>query len=137
MRIISFENFKNTDLYQDFIKSNPDVGKLKVQVFTAYDAIPVSDTEIIITKDIEEYRVVFYQGKTDSSGIIDNILLPAPTEEKSNEVAPKYTLYDLTAIHVGYEVLKRYSVGIFGNIKVIQYVKMIPDIQIGDNTNGN
>ncbi len=132
MTIIGYEEFKNTDLYADFIKQNPDYGYLKVQVFTAYGAIPISGAQIVITKDIEEYKVVFFQGVTDSSGIIDNILLPAPVTVTSQtpEVAPGYTVYELTAFHREYETIKSYSIGIIGGANVIQYVKMLPNINI-------
>ncbi len=132
--IISFEDFKNTDLYEDFIRDNPDMGNLKVQVFTAYGAIPISDTDIILAKDIEEYKVIFFRGKTDSSGIISGISLPAPKTVTSAtpEVEPQYTIYDLTAIHQGFETLKTYPVGMFGGVNVIQYVKMQPEIDINE-----
>lgn len=138
MKIISYEEFKNTDLYEDFIRENPDNGNLKVQAFTAYGAIPVANTTIIVTKDIEEYRVVFFRGLTDSSGIISNISLPAPAASTSSELAPIYTIYEMTAVNEGYETLKTYSIGMFGGINVIQYVKMLPNINIeGDIENGN
>ena len=130
MKIISYEEFKNTDLYADFIKENSDFGNLKVQVFTAYGAIPVPDTAIVVSKDIEEYRVVFFQGLTDSSGIISNISLPAPKMVTSNEETPIYTVYEMTAVHTGYETLKTYSIGMFGGVNVIQYVKMMPEIHL-------
>lgn len=130
MKIISYEEFKNTDLYADFIKENSDFGNLKVQVFTAYGAIPVPDTAIVVSKDIEEYRVVFFQGITDSSGIISNISLPAPKMVTSNVETPIYTVYDMTAVHTGYETLKTYSIGMFGGVNVIQYVKMMPEIHL-------
>jgi len=132
MKIISYEEFKNTDLYEDFVKDNPDFGNLKVQVFTAYGAIPVSDTNIVISKDIEEYKVIFFQGVTDSSGIISNILLPAPVTVTSStpDVIPGYTIYNLTAVHQGYESLKSYTIGMFGGVNIIQYVKMLPEINI-------
>lgn len=130
MNIISYEEFKNTDLYQDFIRENPDLGYLKVQVFTAYGAIPIPNTSIIITKDIEEYKIVFFQGVTDSSGIISNIALPAPVTVTVSDEAPEYTLYDMTAISQEYEALKSYSIGMFGGINVIQYVKMTPKVNL-------
>ena len=69
---ISFEDFKKMPEYTEFVQQNPDIGHLKVEAFTAYGAIPISDTEIIITKEIGDYRVVFFRGYTDSSGIIYN-----------------------------------------------------------------
>ena len=138
MNTISYEQFKNLDLYQDFIRENPDIGHLKVQVFTAYGAIPIPNTNILITKDIDEYRVVFFQGVTDSSGIISGIALPAPAAVTSTDVAPAYTLYDMTAVNRGYETLKTYSIGMFGGINVIQYVKMTPEVNLGGvDLNGN
>lgn len=138
MKIVSFEEFKNTDLYDDFIRENPDFGNLKVQVFTAYGAIPIPDTTIVVSKDIEEYRVVFFQGLTDSSGIISNISLPAPRMVTSSEETPVYTVYEMTAVHTGYETLKTYSIGMFGGVNVIQYVKMLPEVNLeGVDLNGN
>ena len=55
MKLISFDEFKMTDLYEDFIRENSSFGNLKVQVFTAYEAIPISNTTILITKDIAAF----------------------------------------------------------------------------------
>lgn len=132
--IISYEEFMKLDEYKQFINENPDIGILKVQVFTAYGAIPISDTDIIISKNIGNYRVIFFKGKTDSSGIIADIELPAPPFElvPNPDVPPKYTLYDLSAIHIGYESIKQYSIGMFGGVKIIQYVKMNPEIDMSE-----
>ena len=77
MEYIIYEEFKKTDLYQQFILDNPDVGYLIVQAFTAYGAIPIENVNIVISKDIGNYKVIFFQGVTDSSGIISDIMLPA------------------------------------------------------------
>ena len=130
MKIISYEEFKNTDLYSDFIEENNDIGTLKVQVFTAYGAIPIENTNIVIYKDIEEYRVVFFQGLTDSSGIISDIKLPAPKMVTSNEDIPIYTVYNMTAFNNEYESIKNYVIGMLGGVNVIQYVKMMPNVNL-------
>ena len=130
MKIISYEEFKNTDLYEDFLKDNNDIGNLKVQVFTAYGAIPIPDTNIVVYKDIEEYRVIFFQGITDISGIISEIKLPAPAMVSSNEETPIYTVYNMIAFNEGYETLKNYNIGMLGGINVFQYVKMTPEIDL-------
>lgn len=130
MNLISYEEFKKTDAYRQFLEENPSTGILKVEVFTAYQAIPIPDTQIIITKDIDSEKVLFFSGKTDSSGMISNIELPSPKEEPDYQpgTIPKYTMYDVTAIHEGYERIKKYDVAIFGNTGVIQYIKMIPEV---------
>ena len=129
MQIINLEDFRKNSLYNDFSLKNPDIGYLTVESFTAYEGMPVSDTDIVIVKDIGDYRVVFFKGKTNSSGIINNIPLPAPLTVGTNEPnkIPEYTSYDMVAIHEGYETIKRYAIGMFGGVDIIQYVKMIPE----------
>ena len=133
MEYISFDEFKKLDIYNDFIKVNPDLGVLKIEAFTANEGIPIPDTDIVIYKDIGEYNVVFFKGKTDSNGMIDNIYLPAPKKSDSMSLEiPLYTVYEMNAFHIGYETIKKYSIGMFGGIKVIQYVKMTPEVLIGE-----
>ena len=124
MELIKYEDFKKLNEYQQFILDNPDVGYLKIQAFTAYGAIPIDDVDVLITKDIGEYKVIFYEGKTDSEGIISDIMLPAPKTVTASDVEPSYTLYDLTCVSRGYETIKNYSIGMFGDVRVLQYVKM-------------
>lgn len=139
MKFISYEDFKKMDEYQEFIAENPAIGYLKIEAFTAYRAVPIENAEILITKDFDNYKVVFFRGYTDSSGNIENIELPAPNAPSSGSFeVPAYTLYHLTAIHEGYESIKQYNIGMFGNVRIIQYVKMIPEVNLeGVETNGN
>lgn len=133
MEYISFDEFKKLDIYEDFIRVNPDLGVLKIEAFTANEGIPIPDTEIVIYKDIGEYNVVFFKGKTDSSGMIDNIYLPTPKKSDSMSLEiPLYTVYEMNAYHIGYERIKKYSIGMFGDVKVIQYVKMMPEVIVED-----
>ena len=133
MEYISFDEFKKLDIYEDFIRVNPDLGVLKIEAFTANEGIPIHDTDIVIYKDIGEYNVVFFKGKTDSSGMIDNIYLPTPKKSDSMSLEiPLYTVYEMNAYHIGYERIKKYSIGMFGDVKVIQYVKMMPEVIVED-----
>ena len=54
MEYISFDEFKKLDIYNDFIKVNPDLGVLKIEAFTTNEGIPIPDTDIVIYKDIGE-----------------------------------------------------------------------------------
>ena len=133
MEYISFDEFKKLDIYEDFIRVNPDLGILKIEAFTANEGIAIPDTDIVIYKDIGEYNVVFFKGKTDSSGMIDNIYLPTPKKSDSMSLEiPLYTVYEMNAYHIGYERIKKYSIGMFGDVKVIQYVKMMPEVIVED-----
>lgn len=132
MNFVSLEEFMKTDSYNNFIKENPSVGKLKIEAFTAYGAIPIPDTQILITKEIDGKNVLFFKGMTNSSGIIEDIELPAPIAvlDANKDDIPNYTIYNLTAIHEGFETIKKYRVGMFGDISIIQYVKMTPEIEL-------
>ncbi len=130
MNYITYEEFKRLNEYQQFILDNPDVGYLKVQAFTAYGAIPIENVKVIVSKDIGNYRVIFFEGNTDSSGIISDIMLPAPETITDPNATPAYTIYNMTAIHSEYEAIKNYSIGMFGDVRVLQYVKMMPQISL-------
>ena len=140
MNFILLEKFKETEEYEKFLQDNPSLGTLKVEVFTANESIPIPNTQVLITKNIDNNDVLFYKGVTSSSGIIDNVSLPAPNPvlNASYDNELKYTIYDLTAINDDFETIKKYKIAMFGDIKVIQYVKMIPKIDIeGAKDNGN
>lgn len=140
MNLISYEEFKKTPEYQTFIKENSGIGTLKVLAFTAYQAVPIPDVEIVITKDFGNNKVVFFEGYTNSSGIIENIQLPAPIKkyDPTTFEPAGHTLYDLAAISEGYETIKKYNIDIYDHINSIQYVKMIPQVEFkGVKFNGN
>lgn len=126
MNNITLEQFKNLPEYQNYLQNNPSTGVLKVQVFTADQAIPIPNTQVYITKLIDNYNVLFFEGVTDSSGIIDNIILPAPSGDFDLEdfVTPNYTTYQLVASNDELKQIKQYQISMFGDVKVLQYVKM-------------
>ena len=129
MDYMSLEQFEKTDEYKTFIEENPSTGVLKVQVFTADQAIPIANAEVFITKKM------FFNGQTDSSGIVDNIILPAPKAEINLDTfeVPKYTTYNLVVSSDEYKKIKQYNISMYGDVKVLQYVK----IYSGGNMDGN
>ena len=137
--LISYEEFSKTDDYQGFVGVNQKQGSLKVMAFTAYQAIPIENAEIIITKEIGGNNVLFFRGYTDSSGIIDNITLPAPTSgyDDNSFQTSSTTSYKLTAIKDKYDSVKQYIINMIGDVKVLQYIKMTPIMDKGEAANGN
>lgn len=137
--LISYEEFSKTDDYQGFVGVNPKQGSLKVMAFTAYQAIPIENAEIIITKEIGGNNVLFFRGYTDSSGIIDNITLPAPTSgyDDNSFQTSSTTSYKLTAIKDKYDSVKQYIINMIGDVKVLQYIKMTPIMDKGETINEN
>ena len=128
MEFISFEDFKNSDIYEDFMRSNSDFGYLKVQTMGASGAVPVKNALVTVYKDIGEENVVFFEGRTDDSGVIENIILPAPGGD--NLDTPVVSLYELRIMHPDYLSVDRYSFGVISGIKDIEYIEMSPIVNI-------
>ena len=63
---INDQSFINSKVYQDFLKENPGSGYLKIRAFTANQAIPISGLNIIISKNIDNNNVIFFEGTTNS-----------------------------------------------------------------------
>ena len=70
---MNINEFMKTNEYMDFIRKNPGIGNLKIRAYTASEALPVSGLNIIVSSIIAGNRIIFYSGKTDTSGMIPNI----------------------------------------------------------------
>lgn len=117
-------DFKETSIYKNFINMNTGTGILKIEAYTASGAYPLSDVFITIYKLFGSDKVIFYEGKTNESGIIESVVLPTKKmKEEVLEVADiSFTTYDLVANYSKYNIEKKYDVSIFDNVKVIQPV---------------
>ena len=125
------EDYKNTTSYKQFISANPGIGYLKIRASAASGALPISDLTITVSKTIDNNNVIFYEGKTNSSGIIDKIPLPAPEQDPNNLDTPKSTSYDITVSSIN----ETYRVNIYDNIYVVQTINVVPTLNVisGDN----
>ena len=129
------ENFKNTDTYKQFIRANASQGYLKIRASAASGALPISNLNIVVSKVIDNNNVIFFEGKTNSSGIIERISLPAPKLDQNNLAAPTGTSYDIRATYQQDNVDELYRVNIYENIYVIQTINVVPtlNVSLGDN----
>ena len=119
------EEYFNSEKHADYLKNNPGSGLLRIQVYTANQAFPLEDVEVKVYKEIDGKRVVFFNGVTDSSGIIDNINLP--TKEVKKEVESDSDImstdYIIEAKYPKTGVAQDYIVSIYDDLKVIQPIK--------------
>lgn len=120
------ESLRNNPYFQDFLRDNPGKGYLKVRASAANEAIPISDVMIKVSKIIGDTKVIFFEGKTDYSGMINDIVLPAPRENSNDEIIPLFTEYTLEATGSNQNVDMKYSISVFCGITVIQYVNITP-----------
>lgn len=120
------KSLQNNPDYQKFVENNPSFGYLKIRASSINEAIPVSGINIRVSKVIGNNNVVFFEGATDESGMINDIVLPAPRAITNDLEVPKFTEYKLEA--TGTNIDEEYTISICCSITIIQYINVIPNI---------
>ncbi len=109
--------------YQDFIQKNQGSGNLKIRAYAASEALPVGGLSIRVSTKIGNYDVIFFQGKTDASGMIQTISLPTPVLDANNLIAPSSILYVIEASSDA--LTKKFVVSMYDGICVVQNINFI------------
>lgn len=113
------------DTYESFRRRNTSAGWLRVQAFAGPQTIPVPNADVLVTRDFIDGVRRFASGKTDQSGILDGITLPAPDNVLAQEpgtIRP-YALYDIRVSHPDYRTEIYRQVPVFPGVKSIQPVQ--------------
>ena len=126
-------NFINSNLYKNFINKNQKVGFLKIRAYTASEAVPIIGLIVVVSKTIDNNKIIFYEGKTNESGVIEKITLPAPTLNLDDLNTPNGTTYDISATYDGIE--SNYLVNIYEGVYVVQTINVIPKMNRTDDIN--
>lgn len=115
-------------------------GILRVETYSSNGLYPVGNSRVIVYKEIDGEKYYIYDSHTDSSGILDNLQLPAPdkslseTEQGSCGLAP-YATYDIFVSHPGFISTYLENVPIFDSTVSIQSVEMLPTVSGEQNPN--
>lgn len=126
---VNDKDFLNSELYRSFINSNPGVGFLKIRAYAASGAVPISGLSVVISKDIGGNKVIFFEGVTNESGVIERISLPVPRMSSDNMIAPVISTYDINTTYEGESRL--YKVNVYDDIYVVQNINVTPNISYG------
>ncbi len=126
---MNINEFMKTNDYTDFIKENPGIGRLKIRAYAASEALPVSNLKIVVSSIISGTKVIFYEGFTDTSGMIPNISLPAPSLI-DNLVVPKTIKYDIEASMNNNT--SNFSINMYDGICVVQNINFVPGEDYGN-----
>ena len=124
---INDQNFINSETYQNFLRNNPSRGYLNIRAYAASQAVPISGLRIVVSTNIDNNKVVFFEGSTNSSGIIGGIALPAPRLDPNNLDAPNKTSYDIQATYIPDNITQIYKVNMYENVSVIQNINIVPE----------
>ena len=123
------KDFLNSELYKSFINQNPGVGFLKIRAYAASQAVPISGLSVVISKDIGGNKVIFFEGVTNDSGVIERISLPVPKMSSDNLIVPIVSTYDINTTYEGES--KLYKVNVYDDIYVVQNINVTPNISYG------
>ena len=116
---MNIKEFMNTKSYQDFIKNNPGKGNLKIRAYAASEALPVSGLRIVVSSTINNQKIIFFDGLTDSSGMINTISLPAPQLNLNNLEVPATIRYEIDAFFDNQVGKRSFYVNITADIRPI------------------
>ncbi len=119
--------------YQEYIDENKGRGALKIQASVARDAFPIKDVFVDISMIYKGKRYSIYTDTTDSSGIVDKIVLPAkPGSESQNPQTAENsdTVYLVSAYHPGFETVTDCPVLIYDKVETILPIALNP-LEIG------
>ena len=133
---INDENFVNSSFYQNFLKENSGKGHLKIRAFAASEALPVPNLHVVVSSNITGEVVTFYDGYTDSSGMIEKLTLPAPKLDSNNMNAPKAVVYEIHVLSTFDVGEKIFYVNMYDGVCVVQNINVIPNGSLGG-TNGS
>ncbi len=90
--------------WEEFLLEHPGQGTLRIQAFRGNQVLPVPGAEVTVSGQFDGAEKILYQGKTDSSGIVDGITLPGQSrlETYNPETAQTSAVYRVRATAPGY-----------------------------------
>ena len=135
MKEKNLNEFKNSEEYSKFINENSSIGYLNIRAYAANSAIPISNLEVKVTKVINDEKIIFYEGKTDDSGIISNINLPTPALNNNDEIAPLSSNYEVIARYNDDNLI--FNVTMYSGISVLQNISVVPNLRLDGGTYGS
>ena len=102
------------------------LGALKVQVFMADRVYPISSAHVVITG--KENKKVYFDGYTNTNGIVGSLYLPAPKKSlsQSPQEKPPYAQYDITVTHPRFQKRQYLGVPVFSGVESIQNIQLLP-----------
>lgn len=115
--------------FEDFISKNPGRGSLKVQVSAANRSFPVKNVFVDVALVQNGVRYSIYHDVTDSSGIVNEIVLPScmSSDNNSPETAGKSdTTYLVSVFHPAFMEIVDFPVTIQDRIETILPVALEP-----------
>lgn len=126
---VNDENFKNSEIYKNFLKEYPSRGGLRVRAYAASGAIPISGLKVEISTMFNGDKIIFFEGETDESGLIERVSLPTPELSTDNLESPLKKTYDILTTYENVDTT--YKVDMYEGVCVLQNVNVVPAMMVG------
>ena len=117
---------------EEFVRSHPGRGVLRVQVGTGRGTFPVKGALVRVSKVIGGAVQEFYRGFTDESGILDGMVLPTlPGGLSQNSVTAgeSGTDYIVSVEQRDYVPENGRKVTVYDGVETLLAVSMVPQLQ--------
>ena len=118
--------------YDDYVSENPGRGSLKVQISVADEALPIKDVFVDVALIYKGKRYSIYHDTTDSSGIVNEIVLPSKLGGVSLDpetAGENDAQYLVSAYHPGFCEISDMPVTIFDRIETILPITLSPETE--------
>ena len=125
----------SNSFYQSFKRDNPGIGRLKIRAYSANEAVPISGLKIIVSTIYDDKKLIFFDGYTDDSGIVEKIELPVPKYDSDDLVIPNSIIYVIDAIYNVDNSEQVFNVAMYDGVCVLQNISIIPNVKEQDNGN--
>lgn len=136
MSDIYIKNVNDNNIqYQNFRKNYMGIGGLKIRAYGANEAIPISGLRVVVSTVYENNKFIFFDGYTDSSGMINKIELPTPIGSLNDLVIPDSITYSIDAIYEPDNSEKIFNINLYDGVCVLQNIGIIPEVK--ENGYGN
>ena len=112
-----------------FRSAHPEQGSLRVQVSAARGIFPIPGVAVEVYRDFGAVRETFYSGVTDSSGIVEGILLPALPAAwgcSADTAGISGTAYSVAVRHPQYGAAEPRQVLVFPRVESLLAVSLTP-----------
>ena len=118
-----------TPEYAQYIEGYPGRGTLKVQINAAFEAFPVKGVEVDVAMVYNGVRYLLYRDTTDSSGIVDNMVLPARAKDVLLNPQPSgvnEAQYLVSLFHPGFQSVIDKNITVYDRIETILPISLTP-----------
>ena len=116
--------FIQTDIYREFMMNYPGKGNLKIRAYAASEALPVSGLKITVSTVVDNHKIIFFEGETDASGMIETLSLPTPALNLNNLEVPETITYQVVATMGVFT--QEFFIKMYEGICVVQNINFVP-----------